>query len=106
MNATAAYNRNQVHLAPFDHEAISVGASAVGLTVSKASKAWHAYIKCDGAMIRYWKDGTLPTSVDGYPLFDGEQVELENKSELLNFRAIRVGSVNPTLWVDYAAGLF
>lgn len=102
MQIVLAVNRNQITPRSIDYEEVSVGAAAIGLTAAKVAACWWAMVKCEGASCRFRKDGVDPSATVGYPLFDGEQVEMTREEAAL-FKAFRVGGSNPTLRVDYLA---
>jgi hypothetical protein len=90
---------------PQDHETLSVGAAAVGLTAAKAGAAALAELVCETDGIRYWKDsgisGNNPTAAQGILVGAGEKFYLF-VPELGGFRAIRVTG-DATLQVTYYA---
>jgi len=90
---------------PFDHETITVSSSAVGLTQSKfsnyLSSKLRAFITCEGAQIRFWLDGTAPTSTDGHLLEAGQNLTIDSPDALTKFKAIRTGTTDATLRVSY-----
>jgi len=69
------------------------------LTVPTAARA--ALITVYGAPIRFWTDGTAPTNATGHRADVYDQIELPNRKELVNFKAIREGGTNATLEVTY-----
>lgn len=55
---------------PLGYQQLSVGASAVGLTVPTGATV--AFIAVSGNAVRYRDDGTPPTAALGYPLPVGQ----------------------------------
>lgn len=101
MNSVITWPGAQTRFIARDYEEISVGASAVPLDATKAGNAFRAVIKTDGGgTLRYRIDGVAPTLTVGYPLYDGEQVELSHDDAML-FQAIRVGGTNAVMHVIY-----
>lgn len=91
----------------FAHEAITVGASAVGFTEAtfapaSTAPAKAAYITCEGASCRYRFDGTDPTATTGHLLEAGDQRTVTDTGNLYKFRAIRDTVTSATLRVTYS----
>lgn len=84
------------------------------LSVSNTVKALNPeiymvnYEKADGAMLVVKSgaiscriDGGDPSDILGIPLSAGDSLDLESTNEVKFFKAIRVGSVDAVLAVDY-----
>lgn len=82
------------------HDTITVGASSVGLTAANIPAAAHSASIHTTAEIRIWLDGTAPTATVGMPIDAGEDILLQSRHELENFRAIATGP-DSTLSVIY-----
>ncbi len=86
---------------PFDGEALSVGASAVGVTSATAfpsgNGAQGAVGDVQGSGIRFRIDGTAPTATVGYTADPGDTIYLESPNEVINFSAIRKDGVDATV---------
>lgn len=52
--------------------------------------------------IRYWRSGKAPTATQGFPLFDGETLELTLR-EATDLRMIRKDASDATVHVEYIA---
>lgn len=96
----------------FDHEEIDLSGSTVqGLTATKyapvavapalpAPSARLAVISVETANIRYWTDGTDPTSSVGLLVAAGSTITLFGRKDIKGFRAVPV-SGSPKLMVQY-----
>ena len=81
------------------YEAITVAATAIGFTATKilpTSGDWSG-VKCEEAFctletdsVRWTVDGTTPTASVGHLMVAGESLTLESRSDITNFRAIKV----------------
>ena len=88
-------------LTPFAHETLTVGSTAVGLTSATYSDATRAEMTLETAQIRFWDDGTDPTSSVGIPVYVGDPIVLNSAAQIANFKAIRTGSTSGTLSIQY-----
>jgi hypothetical protein len=96
----------QVPYTAFAQEEITVGTVAVGLTSDTyaptgATPAQEAEITVDTNKIRYWKDGSTPTSSSGHEAYSTDVIKLKTATEVQNFKAIRSGSSDATIKVTY-----
>lgn len=100
------------HLTPYAYEAITVSATAVGLTASKIEpnssvaekdlgKAKLIRISVETDKVRFREDGTDPTSSEGHELSQGDWYFIANLQQAKQFKAIRSGSSDATLRVTY-----
>jgi len=53
------------------------------------------------ASIRYWCDGTDPTTSAGHLVEVGDQIILNSAAQIAGFTAIRTGSTSGKLMVSY-----
>jgi len=86
------------------HETITVGSTPVGLTTmlqNYATCQLRAFITCEGGAIRFWMDGSNPTSTKGHLLEPGQNLTLEGYNRLIQFKAIRAGTSDGILQVSY-----
>lgn len=85
---------------PLRYEAVTIAASSTALT--SPTSAGGALIQVEDAPIRWTADGaTTPTSTVGMLAYPGDLIELCDYTQVLQFRAIRTGSVSATLRVCY-----
>lgn len=86
------------------HERIVVSTTAKSLTVPtpSARHTQKAEILVTDADIVYKTDGNTPTATNGGRRQAGDRFKVEGATDLANFKAIRQGSVDATLWVDYS----
>ena len=93
----------------FAHEVLTVGASVVSLTLPTNPNtneviAKYALITVEGADVtdgmRFWMDGSAPTSTDGLLRLDGSVFDITETSNLSNFKAIGVNA-GATLQIQY-----
>lgn len=82
-------------------EEITVSSTAKTLTSATYGNYTRALIQCQDANVRYWLDGSTPTTTSGYVLYRGEYLELHSATELENFKAIRDDSTDAVLAVSY-----
>lgn len=83
-------------------EQISVTASAASLTVP--ARARRAEIQVLTADIYYVEDGGTPSATNGMEAYNGKSLpylDHDYRTILLNFKAIRQGSTNAKLNVNY-----
>jgi hypothetical protein len=94
-------------LREFAKETITVSTAVKSLTAATyaASGGWgsarKALVQVLGASIRFYLDGTDPTSSTGFAESAGSSFELDGEAEILGFRAIRAGGANATIIVRY-----
>ena len=90
---------------PFDGEALSVGATAVGVTTATAFPAGAGAKKAVGdvqvAAVRFRYDGTAPTATVGHIAEVGDAINLEDPNEVINFKAIRKDGVTATIFFTF-----
>jgi len=86
-------------------ETITVADTAIGFTASKITKpnieVSFAFCVLAGAQIRFWIDGTSPTTTVGQLLEIGQTLTLDKRGDVINFKAIRTGATSGTLSVCY-----
>jgi len=88
----------------YSSEEITVASVAIGLTASKlvtSPKPKEVFIQCETAQCRYYYHGDDPTSSSGFILNPLDTVRIKGVSNLVNFRAIRTGTVSSKLTVIY-----
>ena len=81
-----------------DHEALSVGTTAVGITAALAA-ADYAMITCETGVVRFMVHGGTPTSTTGHILAVDGQLNLHSHEELLRAKFISRDGVTATLRV-------
>lgn len=81
---------------------IDATAGGIGLTVpgTKPQPDW-AVITVETAPIRYWVDGSAPTSSEGHLVGDGGTIVLQSNDEIRKFRAIRSTGVSGVLQITF-----
>jgi hypothetical protein len=87
---------------PFNHETLTVNAvTSLTLSLYNVYALEHrAILTLETDQIRYWIDGTVPTSLVGHLLNPGDVLVLENMDQLKGFRGIKVTN-NASLNVSY-----
>lgn len=60
-----------------------------------------ALITTENDTVRFWTDGTAPTSALGHLLAAGSSVEICGAQNIRNFKVIRAGSSDATVQVSY-----
>ena len=85
----------------FDHEILTVTNSVVGLTSGTYSDAIRAFMTLEVAQIRYWDDGSNPTSSEGHEVNVGDIIILDSAAQIANFKAIRTGGTSGKLMISY-----
>lgn len=78
-----------------DKEIITVGIAAVGFTAAKLNPANQGrtekvFVSVETDSIRWWADGSTPTSSEGHLFTAGQSFEISGAETLKNFQAIRV----------------
>lgn len=90
---------------PLDHESLVVSTASVPLTVATiqqaAGNAHIASVTVETDSIRFWVDGTAPTAAVGHEIAADAGFLICGLNSILNFRAIRSGTVDATLRVSY-----
>ncbi len=86
---------------PFDHESITVAATAIGCTSATYLDATRAEMTLETAQIRKWAAGTAPTSTVGQIVGVGDTIVLNSAAQIATFKAIRTGAVSGVLRVEY-----
>lgn len=84
-------------------ESITVADTAAGLSTVPAT-AQGALVTIETANVRYWLDGSTPTSSAGHLAPAGTRVELRTRQQVLSFKAIRADSTSAKLQVTYLLG--
>lgn len=91
---------------PIDKEEVTVAGTAIGITASKlvrdGSPVEKAFISTETESIRFWIDGSTPTSSSGHLAVAGSVIILSDRNQLINFRAIKItdnGALKITLYV-------
>lgn len=88
--------------AVFYKESIVVGDTPIGVSsTAKEPSLTSCFISVEGGDVRFWIDGTSPTSLVGHLLADGEFLNIRGINNILNLSFIRTGSVTTTLRVSY-----
>lgn len=86
-------------------ETITVAATAIGFTSGNISRgnfeAREALCINQSGQIRYWTDGTDPTSTTGIVLEIGQALYLDKRGDITKFKAIRTGSTSGVLSCCY-----
>ena len=85
----------------FDSERLTIGTTAVPLTLDKARGATFALITIETAAIRMRVTGETPTSSAGKVGNVDDVIKLENPQEIANFRVIRRDGADATIDVEY-----
>ena len=83
-------------------EKVTVSNSSKALTTATIANATHALITFESAEIRYWFDGSAPTTTDGHLSYVGKELHLDNALDIANFRAIRTASTDGVIQVTYS----
>lgn len=82
------------------HETLTVSSASAGGFLTIPAGARQAYISCETAQIRFWVDGTLPTSTTGHVINIGDSFRLDSAGQIANFKAIGI-SASATLQITY-----
>ena len=90
----------------YDKEILTVAATAIGFTAAKLSPSSTdtpkaAICTLESGEIRFWTDGSTPTSSEGHILAIGAQLIIESFDSMKGFLAIRTGAVSGVLSVTY-----
>lgn len=75
-------------------------AAGIALTPTADKSIYAATIACFTAPIRYWTNGTAPTTSTGRRLGPNEEVDIYG-DEIPNFLAIREGATSGVLEITY-----
>jgi hypothetical protein len=90
----------------FAYESITVDSTVKSLTAATytdtdGNTAVSALITIETAQIRWRRDGG-PTSSEGHTANPMDIINLNNASDIRNFRATRIGSASATIRISYA----
>ena len=85
----------------FNHEIIEVTDSVINLTPEKYSDAEYAFMTLEIAQIRYWDDGSDPTSSEGHEVNIGDIIMLYSAAQIADFKATRTSDTSGKLMVSY-----
>ena len=80
---------------------LSVAATAVSLTLPSGPQPKRALIQVFTAPIRFWVDGSAPTTTTGHRADYYDTIELKGYNEIVNFLAIRESAASATLEVSF-----
>ena len=84
-------------LVTLSEQTLSPGAAAVAIDIPPGSNPVRAYLgPVETANVRWWKDGSSPTTTVGHLLSVGDDLELLGYSDIANFRVIAVTG-SPTI---------
>ena len=86
---------------PFDHEIVTVAATAIALTPATYLDATRAEMTLETAQIRFWVDGSDPTSSEGHTVNIDDVIVLDSAAQIAGFKAIRTGGSSGSLKVSY-----
>jgi hypothetical protein len=97
---------------PVSHQTISVTNVASGgptiasatLVDSSGTPVSACVVAVEGSQLRYWVDGTTPTSSTGFLVSPGSQIPLPFHAWAANFQAIALTVMGATLQVSCATG--
>lgn len=87
---------------PLSHETLAVSTSVVSLNPELYKEASRAVISVEQP-VRMWADGGIPKATEGHLLDNGAWLELENNTEIKNFKVIRSSGLDATLSITYYA---
>ena len=73
------------------HDTLTVSSSAVGLA-NIPTNAIGAMITVEDADIRYWIDGSDPTTAEGHLAYKDDVIKLSHPDQVAKFRALAVSS--------------
>lgn len=92
---------------PLAKEQLTVSNAAVGfasIPSGTPTPDW-AYVSLETDNIRFWVDGSTPTSSVGHLMTPGDVLILRGKNEISKFKAIRTNA-DATLFITYGAGTY
>ena len=89
-----------------DGVGLTVSSTVVDLPLQDVGSYDSVYITVEAAAIRYFMSGRLPTATVGHAATIGDQIILENRGEVANFRAIRRDSTDATLQISYGRRIY
>lgn len=88
----------------FAHETITVSSTSIGGTAATyataTATAAYAVFTVETNPLRYWADGTAPTSTVGHLVNAGGQIGVCGAATIATFRMIRTGS-DATVYASY-----
>ena len=91
-------------LVAYDKEEITVSTTAIGLTAANLltePKPKEVYIQCESASLRYFYDGSTPTSSSGYLMVPRDTIRIKGTVNMGNILFIRSSSTDAKLTVTY-----
>jgi hypothetical protein len=96
-----AFHRRNKQSTAFEQKTIDATVGGIALTGATYGTARYAEITVDSADIRFTCDGTPPTAILGHQVGAGYVIELDSHEDIVNFRAIRTGSVSAKINATY-----
>jgi hypothetical protein len=77
------------------------GSNAAIITVEAANNS----IPAGQPLIRFWMDGTWPSTISGIPTYDGQSYEIQCLDDLQNFRMISVDGNQHVLQIQFFSAI-
>lgn len=78
---------------PYDYEELTIDSNVTVLTAAKVRVSDAVWVRFDDGPMRFRIDGGDPSATVGWPLNDGDQIQLSSH-EMRLFKAIRTGATN------------
>lgn len=89
---------------PFAFEQITVSTVAVSFTAATLAEGSYAVVSVETNPLRYRSDGGTPTAAVGHLAAAGTVLEVCGKTAVRNFKMIRQGAADATVFATYFGG--
>lgn len=96
-----AFHRRNMVVNAFEELTVDATVGGIPLTAGTYGTNRYAVIVCETADIRVTLEGTAPTTTRGLKLYPDDEIELFSNETIVDFRAIRTGSVSGKLQCFY-----
>lgn len=98
------------YYSPIGKQILTVSSSAVGFTLPTSPQCRAVffsveYVTATTDTLRFWVDGSIPTSTEGMLLFNGDTVEITNVDAINNFKVIQVTNDMKIMITYYGGGV-
>lgn len=91
-----------VYATVFYSESITVNDTPIGVgSAANDPEVTMGIFSVEGGNVRYWLDGTVPTSTSGHILYQNDYLKVFNKNNIAHIKFIRTGSSTTTIRASY-----
>jgi hypothetical protein len=103
--ANASFQINATEVCQLPNQSLETGIPAAAQAAIVVVEAANDTIPPGITLIRFWMDGSAPSTISGLPAYDGMPFEIIGADDLKNFRCISATGDQHVLQVQYFTGL-